>query len=166
MSTTVHTTDVAVVGAGPVGLFAIFECGMLGLKCHVIDSLEAVGGQCAALYPDKPIYDIPACPKLMAGELVARLAEQAAPFAPAYHLGQQVVAVAPAGAGWRLETSSGTRIDARAVIVAAMAGIDDDGVETIRIRMGRPRQRPTEDGDCQPRGGARKRRRRRVGASA
>jgi thioredoxin reductase (NADPH) len=124
MSTTVHTTDVAIVGAGPVGLFAVFECGMLGLKCHVIDSLEAIGGQCAALYPEKPIYDIPACPRLMAGELVARLAEQAAPFAPAYHLGQQVVAVAGAdtGGGWRLETSSGTRIDARAVIVAAGGG--------------------------------------------
>ena len=130
MSTTVHTTDVAVVGAGPVGLFAVFECGMLGLKCHVIDSLEAVGGQCAALYPEKPIYDIPACPRLMAGELVARLAEQAAPFEPAYHLGQQVVAVAGtgtgggggAGAGWRLETSNGTRIDAGAVIVAAGGG--------------------------------------------
>ena len=122
MSTTVHTTDVAVVGAGPVGLFAVFECGMLGLKCHLIDSLEAVGGQCAALYPDKPIYDIPACPRLMAGELVARLAEQAAPFAPVYHLGQQVVAVAGGGGGWRLETSSGARIDARAVIVAAGGG--------------------------------------------
>ncbi len=128
MSTTVHTTDVAVVGAGPVGLFAVFECGMLGLKCHVIDSLEAVGGQCAALYPEKPIYDIPACPKLMAGELVERLAEQATPFEPAYHLGQQVVAVAGGGAamdkgaGWRLETSSGTRIDAKAVIVAAGGG--------------------------------------------
>ncbi len=122
MSTTVHTTDVAIVGAGPVGLFAVFECGMLGLKCHLIDSLEAIGGQCAALYPEKPIYDIPACPRLMAGELVARLAEQAAPFAPVYHLGQQVVAVAGAGAGWRIETSSGTRIDARAVIVAAGGG--------------------------------------------
>ncbi len=124
MSTTAHTTDVAIVGAGPVGLFAVFECGMLGLKCHVIDSLEAVGGQCAALYPEKPIYDIPACPRLMAGELVARLAEQVAPFEPVYHLGQQVVAVAGAdtGGGWRLETSSGTRIDARAVIVAAGGG--------------------------------------------
>ncbi len=121
-----HQTDVAIVGAGPVGLFAVFECGMLGLKCHVIDSLEALGGQCVALYPEKPIYDIPAAPKVMAGELVARLAEQAAPFEPVYHLDQQVVSLTPMGTpteiGWRLETSAGTRIEARAVIVAGGAG--------------------------------------------
>ncbi len=122
MSTTVQTTDVAIIGAGPVGLFAVFECGMLGLRCHLIDTLEAVGGQCAALYPEKPIYDIPACPKLMAGELIARLTEQAAPFEPVYHLGQQVVSLAAAGARWRLETSNGTRIEAHAVMIAAGGG--------------------------------------------
>jgi thioredoxin reductase (NADPH) len=122
MSAAVQETDVAIVGAGPVGLFAVFECGMLGLNCHLIDSLEAVGGQCVALYPEKPIYDIPGIPRLMAGELVERLAEQAAPFAPVYHLGQQVLAVEPAGRGWRLETSQGTRIEARAVIIAAGVG--------------------------------------------
>ena len=102
---TVHTTDVAVVGAGPVGLFAVFECGMLKIRCHVIDTLDVIGGQCAALYPDKPIYDIPAYPKVMAGELIEHLAAQAAPFEPVYHLGQQVVAVRPNGARWRVETS-------------------------------------------------------------
>jgi thioredoxin reductase (NADPH) len=117
-----HQTDVAIVGAGPVGLFAVFECGMLGLECHLVDTLETVGGQCVALYPEKPIYDIPGIPKLMAGELIARLAEQAAPFEPAYHLGQQVISLTPAEAGWRLDTSAGTAIEARAVILAAGVG--------------------------------------------
>ncbi len=134
MATTPHQTDVAILGAGPVGLFAVFECGMLGLKCHLIDTLEALGGQCVALYPEKPIYDIPGTSKLMAGELIARLAEQAAPFAPVQHLGQQVVSLAPTEAGWRLETAAGTAaktaagtaagtaIEARAVILAAGVG--------------------------------------------
>ncbi|MCC7037789.1 MAG: NAD(P)/FAD-dependent oxidoreductase, partial [Alphaproteobacteria bacterium] len=78
--TVVHKTDVVIIGAGPVGLFAIFECGMLKMKCHVIDSLEHVGGQCTALYPEKPIFDIPALPSVQAGELIARLEEQAEPF--------------------------------------------------------------------------------------
>jgi thioredoxin reductase (NADPH) len=95
---------------------------MLGLECHLVDALETVGGQCVALYPEKPIYDIPGIPKLMAGELIARLAEQAAPFEPAYHLGQQVISLTPAEAGWRLETSAGTAIEARAVILAAGVG--------------------------------------------
>src|SRR3546814_9944169 len=69
------TTDVAIVGAGPVGLFAVFECGMLKLRCHVIDTLEMIGGQCAALYPEKPIYDIPGYPRIVAQELVDRSEE-------------------------------------------------------------------------------------------
>ena len=124
MPATVQETDVAIVGSGPVGLFAVFECGMLGLDCHLIDTLEAVGGQCVALYAEKPIYDIPGIPKLMAGELIERLAAQAAPFAPVFHLGQQVVALEPDGRGWRLETSQGTRIEARAVMIAAGVGSD------------------------------------------
>ncbi len=122
MAGTRHQTDVAIIGAGPVGLFAVFECGMLGLECHLIDSLAALGGQCVALYPEKPIYDIPGLPKVMAGELVARLAEQAAPFQPVYHLGQQVVSLKPSQTGWRLETSAGTEIEARAVVLAAGVG--------------------------------------------
>ncbi len=126
MADTCHQTDVAIIGAGPVGLFAVFECGMLGLRCHLIDTLEALGGQCLALYPEKPIYDIPGMPKVMAGELIARLAEQSAPFEPVTHLGQQVISITPTGtpsnAGWRLETSNGTEIEARAVILAAGAG--------------------------------------------
>src|SRR5690606_11787152 len=123
---TVHTTDVAIIGAGPVGLFAIFECGMLKMRCHVIDSLDAIGGQCTALYPEKPIYDIPGYPAIDAADLVRKLEEQAAPFHPIYHLGAQVTSLAPvqvAGAtGWRVETGNGTVVEARAVIVAAGVG--------------------------------------------
>jgi thioredoxin reductase (NADPH) len=115
-------TDVAIIGAGPVGLFAIFECGMLKMKCHVIDALDIVGGQCAALYPEKPIYDIPGYPRIAAMELVDRLSEQAAPFAPHYHLGQRVESVVREGEDWVLATSAGTVIRARAVIVAAGVG--------------------------------------------
>ena len=117
-----HTTDVAIIGAGPVGLFAIFECGMLKMRCHVIDALDALGGQCVALYPEKPIYDIPGFPEVQADRLIERLAAQAEPFEPVYHLGQQVTAVTPRGERWLVETSAGARIDARAVMVAAGAG--------------------------------------------
>lgn len=119
---TSHTTDVAIIGAGPVGLFAVFECGMLRMRCHVIDSLDEPGGQCAALYPEKPIYDIPAYPTIMAGDLVTHLLDQAQPFQPVYHLGQQVTALERAGERWRLETARGTQIDARAVLIAAGSG--------------------------------------------
>ena len=117
-----HSTDVAIIGAGPVGLFAVFECGMLKMGCHVIDALDALGGQCAALYPEKPIYDIPGFPRVQADHLIERLAEQAAPFEPVYHLGQQVTALTPKGERWLVETSAGARIDARAVMIAAGAG--------------------------------------------
>ncbi len=120
---TAERTDVVVVGAGPVGLFTVFECGMLGLRCHVVDTLEAVGGQCAALYPEKPIYDIPGYPAIEAAALIERLAEQAAPFGPVFHLGQQVTGLERTEEGrWRVTTSAGTRIDAGAVIIAAGAG--------------------------------------------
>lgn len=116
-------TDVAVIGAGPVGLFAVFECGMLGLRCHVIDTLGVPGGQLTALYPEKPIYDIPGIPQILAGDLVTQLQAQAAPFAPTYHLGQQVMELSAGSAdGWRLTTSAGTEIRATAVIIAAGCG--------------------------------------------
>ena len=125
MIETLHITDVAIIGAGPVGLFAVFECGMLKLGCHVVDALDAIGGQCVALYPEKPIYDIPAYPRIDAATLIARLEEQAGPFAPTYHLGQRVDALTrldgEAG-GWRLATAAGTVIEAKAVIVAAGVG--------------------------------------------
>jgi thioredoxin reductase (NADPH) len=116
-------SDVAIVGAGPVGLFAVFECGMLNMTCHVIDALPSTGGQCSALYPEKPIYDIPGFPKLLAHDLVTRLEEQAAPFKPVYHLGQQVVALnARDGGRWLVETSAGSRIEATVVLIAAGVG--------------------------------------------
>jgi thioredoxin reductase (NADPH) len=118
-----HQTDVVIVGAGPVGLFTVFECGMVRLRCHVVDVLDDVGGQCTALYPEKPIYDIPGFPKVDAAELVVRLRAQAAPFKPVYHLGEQVQALeALSGGFWKLTTSKGTVIQARAVIIAAGVG--------------------------------------------
>ena len=121
---TQNECDVAIIGAGPVGLFAVFQFGMLGMKAHVVDTLDMAGGQCAALYPEKPIYDIPGYPRIDAAELVGKLSEQAAPFDPVYHLGQQVVALNKVedGGRLRLETSAGTLIDARVVVIAAGAG--------------------------------------------
>ncbi|HVG81164.1 MAG TPA: NAD(P)/FAD-dependent oxidoreductase [Methylomirabilota bacterium] len=122
MSSSTHQTDVAIVGAGPVGLFAVFECGMLKMRTAVIDALDIAGGQCAALYPEKPIFDIPGYPRIEAMALIEKLLEQTRPFQPAYHLGQQVEAVEEAGAGWRLTTSAGTRIEARCIFIAAGVG--------------------------------------------
>ena len=82
--------EVVIIGAGPTGLFQVFELGLLGLKAHVIESLDKPGGQCSELYPDKPIYDIPACPAIGAQELTDRLLEQIAPFDATFHFGQEV----------------------------------------------------------------------------
>ena len=122
MTAQVHKTDVAIIGAGPVGLFAVFECGMLKMKCHVIDALEGSGGQCVALYPEKPIYDIPGYPSIEASALIAKLEEQAAPFHPTFHLGHRVEKLTGTGEGWRVETNQGAVIEARAVIIAAGCG--------------------------------------------
>src|SRR5215475_9862729 len=120
--TTEHETDVCIIGAGPVGLFAVFECGMLKMRCHVVDALDMTGGQCAALYPEKPIYDIPGYPAIDAVELIAKLEEQAAPFHPVYHLGRRVEKLLPHGADWQVTLDDGSRITARAVIIAAGVG--------------------------------------------
>ena len=116
-------TDVVIVGAGPCGLFQVFELGLLGIRAHVVDTLPEIGGQCAALYPEKPIYDIPALPVVGARELVDRLAEQIRPFEPDLHLGEMVVKLErePDGA-FTLETSGGTRFLTRAVVVAGGLG--------------------------------------------
>jgi len=82
-------TDILIIGAGPVGLFTVFEAGLLGLKCHIIDALAKPGGQCVELYPKKPIYDIPGMPEVLAGDLVDNLLEQIKPFSPGYSLGQR-----------------------------------------------------------------------------
>ena len=114
--------DVAIIGAGPVGLFSIFECGMVGLSCAVIDTLDHIGGQCSALYPEKPIYDIPAHPNILAGDLIQQLETQAQSFKPDYYLGQQVLSVQKQGEYWVLSTSQSNIIQARAIIIAGGAG--------------------------------------------
>lgn len=118
-----YNTDVVIIGAGPVGLFAVFEAGMLKMQAHVVDALEVIGGQCAALYPEKPIYDIPAHPSILAQDLVDKLAEQVAPFSPTYHLGQTVDKVEElAAGGFTVTTSKNTVINCKAVIIAAGCG--------------------------------------------
>jgi thioredoxin reductase (NADPH) len=116
-------TDVVVVGAGPVGLFQVFELGLLGMRAHVVDSLPFVGGQCVELYADKPIYDIPATKVCTGRELVARLLAQIEPFAPDLHLGQQVDSVRREADGrFLVETSAGVRLLARSVVIASGVG--------------------------------------------
>lgn len=127
MSEGVQRSDVVIIGAGPAGLFAAFQCGMLHLSTQVVDALDEVGGQCSALYPEKPIYDIPAHPSILAGDLIDHLHRQAKPFHPRYHLGQQVVSMVAengldGGSGWRLTTSLGLVLWAKTVILAAGAG--------------------------------------------
>jgi thioredoxin reductase (NADPH) len=121
MSETIET-DVAIIGAGPCGLFAVFECGMLKMRSVVIDTLEEIGGQCAALYPEKPIFDIPAHPKIEGAALIRALEQQAAPFAPRFLLSQRVEALVREGEHLRLTTSAGHQLRAKAVIIAAGAG--------------------------------------------
>jgi thioredoxin reductase (NADPH) len=115
-------TDVVIVGAGPVGLFQVFELGLLGLHAHVIDSLPQVGGQCMELYPDKPIYDIPAVPVCTGKELTDNLLEQIRRFDATFHTGQTVVEVKPVERRFHVTTSGGKVFDAGAVIVAAGVG--------------------------------------------
>jgi thioredoxin reductase (NADPH) len=122
MSGSVIKKDVVIIGAGPSGLFAVFECGMLGLKCAVFDALAEIGGQCTALYPEKPIYDIPGFPSVLAGDLIAYLEAQAAPFAPEYHMNQQVVSVSKESSFWHIKSSKGVEVEAQAIIIAAGAG--------------------------------------------
>jgi thioredoxin reductase (NADPH) len=116
-------TDVIVIGAGPVGLFQVFQLGLQGLRAHLIDALPHPGGQCAELYGDKPLYDIPGLPFCTGHELVQRLLQQIVPFAPHWHLGQQVeqLAAQPDGS-FVVSTSAGTQLRARAVCIAAGVG--------------------------------------------
>ena len=129
-------TDAVIVGAGPVGLFQVFELGLLEIKAHVIDSLKVVGGQCVELYPDKPIYDIPAVPVCTGQELTDALLKQIEPFGATFHLGQEVTVVRrEADARFTVETSAGTRFLTRTVFVAAGVGsfqprtLKVDGIE-------------------------------------
>ena len=131
-------TDAVIVGAGPVGLFQVFELGLLEIKAHVIDSLIAVGGQCVELYPDKPIYDIPAVPVCTGQELTDNLLKQIEPFEPTFHLGQEVTLVEKREDGrFNLETSLGTRFITKTVFIAAGVGsfqprtLKVDGIEAF-----------------------------------
>ncbi|HYD79649.1 MAG TPA: NAD(P)/FAD-dependent oxidoreductase [Paucimonas sp.] len=115
--------DAVIVGAGPVGLFQVFELGLLEIKAHVIDSLPKVGGQCVELYPDKPIYDIPAVPVCTGQELTDNLLKQIEPFEPTFHLGQEVTVVERREDGrFNVETSIGTRFITKTIFIAAGVG--------------------------------------------
>ncbi len=116
-------TDAVIVGAGPVGLFQVFELGLLEIKCHIIDSLAYPGGQCIELYPDKPIYDIPAVPVCTGKELTDNLLKQIEPFGATFHLGQEVSVVEKKDDGrFFVETSKGTRFLTKTIFIAAGVG--------------------------------------------
>jgi thioredoxin reductase (NADPH) len=118
-----HETDAVIIGAGPVGLFQVFELGLLEIKAHVIDSLAAVGGQCVELYPDKPIYDIPAIPSCTGQELTDGLIKQIEPFGATFHLGQEVTLVHKREDGrFDVETSLGTKLVTKTIFIAAGVG--------------------------------------------
>jgi thioredoxin reductase (NADPH) len=118
-----HETDVAIIGAGPCGLFAVFELGLNNMKCHLIDILPKPGGQCAELYPEKPIYDIPAVPICTGQELTDALLKQIEPFGAQFHLGQMVESLQETGDGrWTLTTDMGTTVTAKVVVIAAGGG--------------------------------------------
>ena len=119
----IEKTDVVIIGAGPVGLFAIFELGLLNISCHVIDNLDKPGGQCAELYPEKPIYDIPSRVSISGQELTDDLVAQANPFKPVYHLSQQVERIVKLKSNeWLLETDVNNKIQAKCIVIAAGAG--------------------------------------------
>lgn len=131
-------TDALIIGAGPAGLFQVFELGLLGIKADIVDTLSAPGGQCAWLYPDKPIYDIPAVPVCTGGELVASLMKQIEPFHPVFHLGEEVVELkAVADGGFTARTSEGKQFLAKTVFIAAGVGsfqprrVRVDGADTL-----------------------------------
>jgi len=144
-------TDALIIGAGPAGLFQIFELGLLGIKAHIIDSLPQPGGQCTELYPDKPIYDIPALPLVTGEGLIDALIEQAKPFGAVYHLGEEVTEVRPEGEGFYVRTSKDQEFLANTVFVAGgvgsfqprklrLDGIDELEGSSIHYRVRDPEQ--------------------------
>lgn len=117
------TTDICIIGAGPVGLFAVFEAGLLKMRCHLVDVLPQIGGQLSEIYPRKPIYDIPGLPEIKAGELVDNLARQIAPFKPTFTLGEKVTQVSKSSDGsFEIMTSDNTLIQCRALVIAGGLG--------------------------------------------
>ena len=122
MSETIKT-DALIVGAGPVGLFAVFELGLLDIKSHLVDILDKVGGQCAELYPEKPIYDIPAIPYITGQGLTDALMEQIKPFHPTFHLGEMVTSVEKIGEPlFRVTTDGGKIFETKVIVIAAGGG--------------------------------------------
>jgi thioredoxin reductase (NADPH) len=123
MNDSPHSTDVIIIGAGPVGLFAVFELGLLDMKAHLIDILDYPGGQCAELYPEKPIYDIPAISICTGQELTDKLMAQIEPFGPTFHFGQMAESLVKTDDGkWRVTTDIGTVIEAPVIVIAAGGG--------------------------------------------
>ncbi len=119
----VHHTDIAIIGAGPCGLFTVFEAGLLGLKCHLIDSLHVAGGQLSEIYPKKPIYDIPGLPEILAGDLVKNLLKQIKPFHPQFTLGETVVELNKLEDGtFELLTNRETKLIAKVIAIAGGLG--------------------------------------------
>ena len=145
-------TDVVIVGAGPCGLFQVFELGLLGLKAEVVDSIRQPGGQCTELYPDKPIYDIPGIPVCSGEELTAALLKQIAPFNCGMHLGEEVSVVRKnEDDSYTVETNAGTQFHAKAIVIAGgvgsfqprqirAAGADDFADKTLHYRVQDPQQ--------------------------
>lgn len=140
------TTDILIIGAGPVGLFTVFEAGLLKLRCHLIDALPQPGGQLSEIYPKKPIYDIPGFPSILAGELVDNLMEQIKPFHPGFTLGERAESIEKVGDKmYEVTTSRGTKIQAPVIAIAGglgcfeprkppienLAKYEDNGVEYI-----------------------------------
>ncbi len=146
------TTDVVIVGAGPCGLFQVFELGLLGLKAHVVDSIRQPGGQCTELYPDKPIYDIPGIPVCTGEELTQGLLKQIEPFEAGMHLNEEVTVVRKDGDNaFHVETSAGTQFNAKAVVIAGgvgsfqprqmrVPGVDDFQAENVHYRVQDPKR--------------------------
>ena len=115
-------TDIIIIGAGPTGLFTVFEAGLLGLKCHIIDSLVKPGGQCSEIYPNKPIYDIPAYPEIMAGDLIHKLLDQIKPFNPGYTMGESAVELKKSDGEFIIITDKNTKIKGKVVAIAGGLG--------------------------------------------
>ena len=115
-------TDIIIIGAGPTGLFTVFEAGLLGLKCHIIDSLVKPGGQCSEIYPNKPIYDIPAYPEIMAVDLIHKLLDQIKPFNPGYTMGESAVELKKIDGEFIITTSKNTKIKGKVVAIAGGLG--------------------------------------------
>jgi thioredoxin reductase (NADPH) len=117
-----YATDVVIIGAGPVGLFAVFELGLLGIKAHVVDILDRPGGQCIELYPEKPILDIPGIKQISGEQLTYQLLDQISPFGAAFHLGEMAEALEGGAGAWTITTDAGTTIAAKVIVIAAGGG--------------------------------------------